>query len=88
LVGPFRQLSSTIGIELIVKEVKMSKAIGAAVAAVVGGVTGAGIFGTIGGIGIVACGTGVGITLGPFIAIGAGVGLVGYGLVWLGSQFK
>jgi uncharacterized membrane protein len=40
----------------------------------------------IGGIGVAATGTAVGITLGPFIAIGAGVGLTAYGLYWLGKQ--
>ncbi len=30
--------------------------------------------------------TAVGVTLGPFIAIGAGVGAVGYGLYWLDKQ--
>ena len=51
-----------------------------------GGACGAGLYGAIGGVGLTAVGTGVGITLAPFIAIGAGVGATGYGLVWLGKQ--
>ena len=51
-----------------------------------GGAAGAGIYGIIGGVGVAATGTAVGITLGPFITIGAGVGLAGYGLYWLGKQ--
>ena len=59
------------------------KTVGAGAA---GGAVGAGTYATIGGIGVAATGTAVGITLGPFIAIGTGVGLVGYGLYWLGRQ--
>ena len=55
-------------------------------AAVVGAGVGTGIYATIGGIGVAATGTAIGITLGPFIAIGAGVGLTGYGIYWLGKQ--
>jgi hypothetical protein len=40
----------------------------------------------IGGVGVAAGGTAVGITLGPFIAIAATVGLVRYGIYWLGKQ--
>jgi len=47
---------------------------------------GAALYAAIGGIGLAATGTAVGITLGPFIAIGVGVGLTGYGLYWLGKQ--
>jgi hypothetical protein len=36
--------------------------------------------------GIAATGTAVGITLGPLMTIGAGVGLTGYGIYWLGKQ--
>ena len=54
----------------------------AAVGAGVGGV----VYGTIGGVGLAATGTAVGVTLGPFIAIGAGVSAAGYGLYWLGKQ--
>lgn len=57
-----------------------------AAAAATGASIGAGIYGTIGGVGVVAAGTGVGITLGPFIAIGAGVGTAAYGVYWLGKQ--
>ncbi len=46
----------------------------------VGAAAGAGTYGIIGGVGVAATGTAVGVTLGPFIAIGAGVGLTGYGL--------
>lgn len=58
----------------------------AAASGVAGGVAGAGAYSVIGGVGVVAAGTGVGITLGPFIAIGSGLGLVGYGLYRLGKQ--
>jgi hypothetical protein len=53
----------------------------------VGGGIGAGVYGVIGGVGLTAVGTGVGITLAPFIAIGSGVGAAAYGLFWLGTQF-
>jgi len=59
------------------------KTVGAAAA---GGAAGAGVYWVIGGVGVAATGTAVGITLGPFIAIGAGLGAVGYGVYWLGKQ--
>ena len=52
----------------------------------IGAAAGAGTYGVIGGVGVAAVGTAVGITLGPFIAIGAGVGATGYGIYWLGKQ--
>jgi hypothetical protein len=52
----------------------------------VGAAAGATTYGVIGGIGVAVSGTAVGVTLGPFICIGAGIGLTGYGLVWLGKQ--
>lgn len=58
------------------------------------GITGAGGIGgalahkIIGGIGIAIKGTAVGVTLGPFIAIGAGIGLTGYGIYQLGKQLN
>ena len=58
----------------------------AAATGVVGGAVGAGTYAIIGGIGVAVGGTAVGITLGPFIAIGSGLGLVGYGVYWLGKQ--
>ena len=58
----------------------------AGVAAGVGAAAGAATYGAIGGVGIAATGTAVGVTLGPFIAIGAGIGLAGYGVYWLGKQ--
>ncbi len=58
----------------------------AVAAGLAGGGVGAATYGVIGGVGIAATGTAVGITLGPFIAIGAGVGLASYGLYWLGKQ--
>jgi hypothetical protein len=61
-------------------------AIFTAVTSAVGAGAGAAIYGTIGGVGIAATGTAIGITLGPFIAIGAGVGATGYGVYWLGKQ--
>ena len=64
----------------------MNDGVKAAGAAATGAAVGAGTYATIGGIGIAAGGTAVGVTLGPFIAIGAGIGSVGYGLYWLGKQ--
>ncbi len=58
----------------------------AVAASAVGAAVGAGTYGAIGGIGVAATGTAVGITLGPFIAIGAGLGAAGYGVYWLGKQ--
>lgn len=58
----------------------------AAGASAAGGAAGAGIYAAIGGIGLAATGTAIGITLGPFIAIGGAAGLGGYGLYWLGKQ--
>ena len=52
----------------------------------IGGTAGAAIYSVIGGVGITAVGTGVGITLAPFVAIGAGLGAAGYGVFWLGKQ--
>ena len=52
----------------------------------IGAAAGAATYGVMGGIGVAAGGTAVGITLAPFIAIGAGIGLFGYGLYWLGRQ--
>lgn len=62
------------------------EAVKAAGAAGVGAVTGAGIYGVIGGVGVATGGTAIGITAGPFIAIGAGIALAGYGMYWLGTQ--
>ena len=64
----------------------MKEAYKAATAGIVGAGAGAATYGAIGGVGIAATGTAVGVTLGPFIAIGAGVGLAGYGVYWLGKQ--
>lgn len=61
-------------------------AVKAAASATVGAGAGAATYATIGGVGVAATGTAVGITLGPFIAIGAGIGLTGYGIYWLGKQ--
>ncbi len=61
---------------------EIAKAAGAAAG---GGAVGAGVYGTIGGIGVAAAGTAASITLGPFIAIGTGVGLAGYGVYKLGK---
>jgi len=35
---------------------------------------------------VAAAGTAVGVTLGPFVAIGAGLGTAAYGVYWLGKQ--
>ena len=57
---------------------------------VIAGVGGAGVgaatYSVIGGVGLAIGGTAVGITMGPFIAIGTGLGLTFYGLYWLGKQ--
>lgn len=58
----------------------------AAASGAAGGVAGAGAYAAIGGVGVAATGTAVGITLGPLIAIGSGLGLAGYGLYRLGKQ--
>lgn len=58
----------------------------ASIATAAGAGVGVATYGTIGGIGIAATGTAVGITLGPFIAIGAVLGLTVYGLYWGGKQ--
>ena len=61
-------------------------ALSAAGSAGAGAIAGAVAFKAVGGIGVAAGGTAFGLTVGPFIAIGAGVGAVGYGLYWLGKQ--
>src|ERR1051326_8813837 len=64
----------------------MNDAAKAAVAAGAGGAAGAATYGVIGGVGSAAAGTAVGVTLGLLVCIGAGLGLTGYGLFWLGKQ--
>jgi len=64
----------------------MKEGFKAATAGAIGAGAGAAVYTTIGGVGVAATGTAVGITLGPFIAIGAGAGLAGYGVYWLGKQ--
>jgi hypothetical protein len=54
--------------------------------AVGGSVLGAAVYEAVGGLGVAVMGTATGVTLGPFVAIGAGIGLVGYGVFWLGKQ--
>jgi len=61
-------------------------ALGAVGSAGAGAITGALAFKTIGGVGVAAGGAAFGLTVGPFVAIGAGVGAAGYGLYWLGKQ--
>ena len=58
----------------------------AGAATATGAAGGAAIYGIIGGVGVAATGTAVGITLGPFLAIGASVGLGAYGIYRLGKQ--
>lgn len=53
---------------------------------VCGAGVGAGVYGVIGGVGLAVGGTAVGLTLGPFIAIGTGIGTLGYGIYWLGKE--
>lgn len=60
-------------------------AIKTAAASVAGGAFGAVIYGIIGGVGLAATGAGFSMTLGPLIAIGAGLGATGYGIFWLGK---
>ena len=62
------------------------EAMKAAGATAVGAGGGAAISGTIGGIGVAATGTAVGVTLGPFIVIGTGLGATAYGICWLGKR--
>lgn len=57
-----------------------------AMASAGGGAVGAATYSIIGGVGVTAVGSAVGVTLGPFVAIGAGLGAVGYGVYWLGKQ--
>lgn len=52
----------------------------------VGAVAGAAAFEIVGGVGLAAGGTAIGLTAGPFIAIGAGLGAAAYGLYWMGKQ--
>ena len=61
-------------------------AVKAAGAGVAGAIVGAGTYATIGGVGLAVGGTAVGVTLGPFIAIGGGLALAEYGVYWLGKQ--
>lgn len=58
------------------------------VAGGIGAAAGVGAHGVIGSIGIAVGGTAVGVTLGPFMAIGAGVGAASYGFYWLGKQIQ
>jgi hypothetical protein len=51
-----------------------------------GAAVGAGLHVIVGSVGVAAGGAALGLTMGPFIAIGAGVGAAGYGLYWLGKQ--
>lgn len=58
----------------------------ATTAGAVGAGVGASAFAIIGGVGVAALGTAVGLTLVPFIAVGTAVGLGGYGLVRIGKE--
>jgi hypothetical protein len=58
----------------------------AAITTSVGGALGAGAYGILGGVGVTAVGAAIGITLGPFIGIGAGIGALGYGVYRLGKH--
>ncbi len=49
-------------------------------AAVVGAGVGAGVAGVVGGMGLAVAGTAVGITMAPVAAVGAVLGLAGYGI--------
>jgi hypothetical protein len=59
------------------------KAVGAAAAgAGVGGL----VYGTVGAVGQAVTGSAVGVALGPFVIVGAGLGAAGYGLYRRGRQ--
>ena len=64
----------------------MKEPVKAGIATVAGAAVGTGTYSVIGGIEVAATGTAIGVTLGPFIGIGASVGLGGYCLYWLGKQ--
>jgi hypothetical protein len=64
----------------------MKDGLKAAIAGVGGAGAGAATYSVIGGVGLAIGGTAVGITMGPFITIGAGLGLTAYGFYWLGKQ--
>ena len=57
-----------------------------ALSGTLGAITGIAIKTAIGRIGIAVCGTAIGITTGPMIAITTGVTLAGYGLYKLGAR--
>ena len=54
--------------------------------AATGGATGAGLYATLGGMGLTAGGGAVAITLLPMVLIGAGLFGTAYGLYWLGKR--
>lgn len=58
----------------------------AVVSGFVGGAAGATTYGVMGGIGLAAAGTAVSVTLGPFIAVGVGLGAFTYGVFSLGRR--
>jgi hypothetical protein len=62
------------------------EAVNAVVSTGVGAAAGAATYGIIGGVGLAVTGTAVGVTLGPFMAIGAGIGLTVYGIFWFGKH--
>ena len=53
---------------------------------VIGAIVGLFVFLLIGGIGVALLGTAVGITMGPFVLIGACLFGLLYGVYWLGKQ--
>lgn len=65
---------------------KDSAKAGLAKTTVAGAVLGAGTYCITGGVGVAAAGTAIGITLFPFIALGAVLGSAVYGCYWFGKQ--
>lgn len=59
-----------------------------ATTAITGSTVGASAYATIGGLGIAGMGTAIGITLVPFMLIGAGAGAGIYGVFLLGKHSK
>ena len=52
----------------------------------VGAAAGAGVSATVGGIGLAAMGTAVGVSMAPLAAVGAGIGALSYGAYRLGKR--
>lgn len=55
-------------------------------AAIAGAASGAATYGVVGGVGVAALGTAVGITLAPWMILGAAVVTTGYGVYQAGRR--